>query len=80
MAWYNPTDPKQRNWMLGGIACLVAIVPFQMYLLAPVQEDNRLGQDTHGTVLVVHDGRVGILLAGVETGALVTLRVDAHDR
>ena len=40
MAWYNPTDPQQRNWMLGGIAFLVAIVPFRMYLLAPVEEDN----------------------------------------
>ena len=42
MAWYNPADSKQRNWMLGGIAFLVAIVPFQMYLLAPVKEANAL--------------------------------------
>lgn len=42
MAWYNPTDPTQRNWMLGGIAFLVAIVPFRMYLLAPVEEENLL--------------------------------------
>ncbi len=40
MAWYNPTDPKQRNWMLAGLAFLVAIVPFRMYLLAPRQEAN----------------------------------------
>ena len=40
MAWYNPTDPKQRNWMLGGIAFLVAIVPFRMYVLAPVEAAN----------------------------------------
>ncbi len=40
MAWYNPTDPKQRNWMLGGVALLVAIVPFRMYLLAPVAATN----------------------------------------
>ncbi len=40
MAWYNPTDPKQRNWMLGSIAFLVAIVPFRMYLLAPVEAAN----------------------------------------
>ena len=40
MAWYNPTDPKQRNWMLGGVAFLVAIVPFRMYLLAPVATAN----------------------------------------
>ena len=40
MAWYNPTDPKQRNWMLGGVAFLVAIVSFRMYLLAPVAAAN----------------------------------------
>ncbi|MCH7532674.1 MAG: type 4a pilus biogenesis protein PilO [Gemmatimonadetes bacterium] len=40
MAWYYPTDPRQRNWMLGGVAFLVAIVPFHMYLLAPVEADN----------------------------------------
>jgi len=40
MAWYNPTDPTQRNWMLGGLVLLVLIVPFNMYFLAPRQEDN----------------------------------------
>ena len=44
MAWYNPTDPTQRNWMLGGIALLVLIVPFNMYLLAPRQEANAATQ------------------------------------
>jgi Tfp pilus assembly protein PilO len=37
MAWYNPSDPKQRNWMLGGLAFFIAIIPFRMYLLAPRQ-------------------------------------------
>jgi type IV pilus assembly protein PilO len=41
MAWYNiPTDPTQRNWWLGGIVALVAIVPYQMYLLTPRREAN----------------------------------------
>ena len=40
MAWYNPTDPTQRNWMLGGLAMLVLIVPFNLYLLAPRNEAN----------------------------------------
>lgn len=40
MPWYNPDDPKQRNWMLGGLACLALIAPYRMYLLAPRQEAN----------------------------------------
>jgi type IV pilus assembly protein PilO len=40
MAWYNPTDPVQRNWMLGGLALLVLIVPFNMYLIGPRNEAN----------------------------------------
>jgi len=44
MAWYNPTDPTQRNWMLGGVAALVLIIPYNMYLLAPRQEANAATQ------------------------------------
>lgn len=40
MPWYNPEDPKQRNWMLGGLGFLVLVVPYQMYLLAPRRETN----------------------------------------
>jgi type IV pilus assembly protein PilO len=40
MAWYNPTDPTQRNWMLGGLAALALIIPYNMYLLAPRNEAN----------------------------------------
>ena len=40
MAWYNPTDPTQRNWMLGGLVALVLIVPYNMYLLSPRQDEN----------------------------------------
>ena len=39
MPWYNPTDPRQRNLMLGGLAFFIAIVPFRMYVLAPKQEE-----------------------------------------
>lgn len=45
MAWYNPTDPRQRNFMLGGLLSLVLIVPFNMYLMAPRQEANTLVRD-----------------------------------
>ncbi|MGE0160950.1 MAG: type 4a pilus biogenesis protein PilO [Gemmatimonadales bacterium] len=41
MAWYNiPTDPQQRNWMLGGLVALALIIPYQMYVLTPRREDN----------------------------------------
>jgi type IV pilus assembly protein PilO len=40
MAWYNPTDPTQRNWMLGGIVALALIFPYQVYVLAPRREAN----------------------------------------
>jgi len=40
MPWYNPEDPIQRNWMLGGVAFLVLIIPYRMYLLQPRQEEN----------------------------------------
>jgi type IV pilus assembly protein PilO len=40
MAWYNPDDPKQRNWMVGGLAFIAAIFLFRIYLLAPRQEEN----------------------------------------
>lgn len=45
MAWYNPTDPNQRNWMVAGIVALLLIVPFRMYYLAPRTADNQEMQD-----------------------------------
>jgi type IV pilus assembly protein PilO len=41
MAWYNPTDPTQRNWMVAGIVALLLIVPFRMYYLAPRDAENQ---------------------------------------
>ena len=40
MPWYNPDDPIQRNWMVGGVVFLLLIVPYNMYLLGPRQEEN----------------------------------------
>jgi len=31
MAWYNPTDPKQRNALLGAIGLLALIYPFKAF-------------------------------------------------
>lgn len=44
MAWYNPADPTQRNWMLGGIVCLVLAIPFKMYILDRRTADNAVVQ------------------------------------
>lgn len=44
MAWYNPSDPTQRNWMVGGLVALLLIVPFYMYLLTPKQDENLVVQ------------------------------------
>ena len=40
MAWYNPSDPTQRNWMLAGVVALVLIIPYSMYWLSPRQDEN----------------------------------------
>jgi len=45
MAWYNPTDPTQRNWMLAGIVVLAAIYPFQRFYLTPANESNDVVRD-----------------------------------
>ena len=45
MAWYNPTDPTQRNWMVAGILALLLIVPFRMYYLTPRDAENQEMQD-----------------------------------
>ena len=40
MAWYNPTDPKQRNFLLLGVALLALIIPYQMYVVSPRRQAN----------------------------------------
>jgi type IV pilus assembly protein PilO len=40
MAWYNPTDPTQRNWMLGGIVVLGLAIAFNQLYLPPRNETN----------------------------------------
>lgn len=39
MAWYNPTDPDQRKWMLLGIVALAAVYPFYQWYQTPKNED-----------------------------------------
>jgi type IV pilus assembly protein PilO len=62
MPWYNPDDPTQRNWMLGGLALLVLIVPYRMYLLAPRQESNAEVQQ-HVESLETVNRRASVLAA-----------------
>jgi len=62
MAWYNPTDPVQRNWMLGGLGLLVLIVPFNMYIMTPRHEANGLVQDRLES-LDIDNRQAGVILA-----------------
>lgn len=62
MAWYNPTDPRQRNWMLGGIVALALIYPFQSFLLAPREEENQGLRDQLET-LETQNRRASVLAA-----------------
>jgi type IV pilus assembly protein PilO len=45
MAWYNPSDSVQRNWMLGGLVLLALIIPFNMYYLTPATDENDVVRD-----------------------------------
>jgi type IV pilus assembly protein PilO len=62
MPWYNPDDPKQRNWMLGGLAFLALIIPYRMYVLAPRQDENAAVQQRVETLETVNR-RASILAA-----------------
>jgi type IV pilus assembly protein PilO len=62
MAWYNPTDPQQRNYMVVGLVVLLLIVPFRMYILQPRQEANAAVR-TRVETLAEQNRRAGILAA-----------------
>jgi type IV pilus assembly protein PilO len=62
MAWYNPSDPKQRNWMVAGLVALLLIVPFRMYVLAPKQAENQTLRDQL-EVLETQNRRASVLAA-----------------
>lgn len=62
MAWYNPTDPKQRNFMIGGLMALVLIVPFNMYFMTPRDEANTVVRDRLES-LDIQNRQAGIILA-----------------
>jgi type IV pilus assembly protein PilO len=62
MAWYNPTDPQQRNYMVVGLVVLLLIVPFRMYILTPRQGANATVR-TRVEALAEQNRRAGILAA-----------------
>lgn len=64
MAWYNPSDPTQRNWMLGGIVALVAIYPFLTYVVAPRVEENSVVQERLETLNLQNQQAQVILARG----------------
>ena len=39
MAWYNPSDPRQRNIGLVGVLLLLLLYPFYSYWYTPKREE-----------------------------------------
>jgi type IV pilus assembly protein PilO len=62
MAWYNPTDPTQRNWMLGGIVALIIAVPFKMYWVDVKNAENDVVRDRLES-LDLQNRQAGVILA-----------------
>ena len=77
MAWYNPKDPTQRNWMLGGVAMFVLIVPFTMYWATPKNEANDVVRDRLET-LDEQNRQAGVILA--RGGADLEERMALYER
>jgi type IV pilus assembly protein PilO len=76
MAWYNPSDPTQRNWMVGGLAFIAAIFLFRIYLLAPRQEENAtLLTQVDNLVTVNRRARV----VAAQGGAELQQRLDQYE-
>jgi type IV pilus assembly protein PilO len=77
MAWYNPSEPTQRNFMLGGIVALVLLVPFTMYYKAPRNEENDVVRDRIES-LDIQNRQAGVILA--RGGAGLEERMALYER
>lgn len=77
MAWYNPTDPTQRNLMLIGILLLAAIIPFRMYYVAPRNEANDVVRE-RVEALDIQNRQAGVILA--RGGADLEERMALYER
>lgn len=62
MAWYNPSDPTQRNWMLGGIVAFALIYPFASFFMTPRNEANDVVRDRLES-LQIQNRQAGVILA-----------------
>ena len=62
MAWYNPNDPMQRNWMIAGLVVLLVVIPFRMYYLTPKQADNETIR-SHLEALDVQNRQAQVIIA-----------------
>ena len=78
MAWYNPTDPTQRNWMIAGLVVLLLVVPFNMYWRTPKIADNDVLRDRLETLDVQNrQAQVIIARGGVDE---LRRRMDQYTR
>jgi type IV pilus assembly protein PilO len=77
MAWYNPSEPTQRNFMLGGVVALVLLVPFTMYYKAPRNEENDDVRDRIES-LDIQNRQAGVILA--RGGAGLEERMALYER
>ena len=62
MAWYNPTDPTQRNWGLGGIGVIALAVLFNQFYVPPRTEANEVVRD-HVETLDVQNRQAQVVIA-----------------
>jgi type IV pilus assembly protein PilO len=77
MAWYNPSETTQRNFMLGGIVALALLVPFTMYYKAPRNEANDVVRDRIES-LDIQNRQAGVILA--RGGADLEERMALYER
>ena len=77
MAWYNPTDPTQRNYMLGGIIVLALIYPFVTFFMTPRNEENDVVRDRLES-LEIQNRQAGVILA--RGGADLEERMALYER
>jgi type IV pilus assembly protein PilO len=77
MAWYNPSSPTQRYWMLAGIGALILLVPFTMYYKTPADERNAVTRERL-EALDIQNRQAGVILA--RGGADLEERMALYER